>query len=435
MNRIQRLLKSSDILFVCWCMGAAFGTYFCMYAFRKPFNTGTYAGYSIGFLDYKVVLIISQVLGYMVSKFIGIKVIAELKPANRRKLITGLILFAEISLVFFGMVPAPYNFFCLFLNGLPLGMVWGVIFSYLEGRRFTEVLSMGLSTSLIISSGFLKTIYLQVHGLFPLLTEFWLPAVVGLIFLPFFLLFVWMLSVIPAPTEKDIQARSKRLPMDTEDKRKVWRQYRWGLIGIIIVYALLTMLRDFRDNFSVEVWSELDKGWSPDVFAKTESISGAIVLIAIGCLSAVKKSVTAFWYTFALIFAGLALSGLSTVFFRLQWLTPFWWMLLLGMGLFLAYIPIQIAIFERLIAVFRIKANAGFFVYTCDSIGYMGSVGLLLYKECFDHNHSWTTMLVNFSYLQTTVAVVVLVFTALFFYRKASRQKQTAAAHAVIASS
>lgn len=434
MNPLQRLLKNSDLLFVCWCMVAAFGTYFCMYAFRKPFNTGTYTGYSIGFLDYKVVLIISQVLGYMVSKFIGIKVIAELKPANRQKLIISLILFAEISLVLFGMVPAPYNFFCLFLNGLPLGMVWGVIFSYLEGRRFTEVLSMGLSTSLIISSGFLKTIYLQVHSIFPFLTEFWMPAIVGLVFLPFFLLFVWMLSVIPAPTEKDIQARSKRLPMNKEDKKKIWRQYRWGLIGIIIVYALLTMLRDFRDNFSVEVWSELDKGWRPDVFAKTESISGAIVLVAIGCLSAIKKSITAFWCTFGLIFAGLVLSGCSTLLFQLHWLTPFWWMLLLGMGLFLAYIPIQIAIFERLIAVFRIKANAGFFVYTCDSIGYMGSVGLLLYKECLDHNHSWTTMLVNFSYLQTTVAIGVLVLTALFFYRKANQQHQTAAASAAISS-
>jgi hypothetical protein len=261
-----------------------------------------------------------------------------------------------------------------------------------------------------------------------------MPAIVGVIFLPFFLLFVWMLSVIPAPTEKDIQARSKRLPMDNNDKKKVWRQYRWGLVGIIIVYALLTMLRDFRDNFSVEVWNELDKGWRPDVFAKTESISGAIVLIAIGCLSAVKKSATAFWCTFGLIFTGLSLSGLSTLFFHLQWLSPFWWMLLLGMGLFLAYIPIQIAIFERLIALFRIKANAGFFVYTCDSIGYMGSVGLLLYKECFDHNHSWTRMLMNFSYLQTVVAIVVLTLTALFFYRKEQWRKETVTAPAAIIS-
>src|SRR5882757_2294738 len=190
MKPIQRLFARSNLFLIIWSMIAAFGTYFCMYAFRKPFNAGVYAGYSIGILDYNAVLIIARVLGYMVSKFIGIKVSSELKPRHRKKLIISLILIAETALLFFGVVPAPYNFIFLFINGLPLGMVWGIIFNYLEGRRFTELLSMGLSTSLIISSGFLKTIYFELHAIFPALSEFWLPAVIGLVFLPFFLLFV-----------------------------------------------------------------------------------------------------------------------------------------------------------------------------------------------------------------------------------------------------
>src|SRR6476661_8789481 len=124
-------------------------------------------------MDYKVILIIAQVLGYMTSKFIGIKVISELKAHQRKKLIIGLILFAEIALLFFGLVPHPYNFIFLFLNGLPLGMVWGIVFSYLEGRLFTEVLAMGLSISLIVSSGILKTAYFEIHDWFPNISEFW----------------------------------------------------------------------------------------------------------------------------------------------------------------------------------------------------------------------------------------------------------------------
>jgi len=423
MKPIQRLFARSNLFLIIWSMIAAFGTYFCMYAFRKPFNAGVYAGYSIGILDYKAVLIIAQVLGYMVSKFIGIKVISELKPRHRKKLIISLILIAETALLFFGVVPAPYNFIFLFINGLPLGMVWGIIFNYLEGRRFTELLSMGLSTSLIISSGFLKTIYFELHAIFPALSEFWLPAVIGLVFLPFFLLFVWMLSMIPAPTEKDIRYRSVRLPMNKEDKRNVRRKYGWGVLGFIVIYAMLTMLRDFRDNFSVEIWSELDKGWPQDVFAKTETISGAIVLVAIGCLSAFKKSAAGFWGSFLLICLGLIIGGCSTLWFQYHWISPFWWMLSLGTGLFLAYIPIQIALFDRMIALFRIKANAGFFVYTCDSIGYLGSVGLLLYKECFDHNIGWTSMMMHFSYLQTSVSLIILIIIFLFFYRLQRRAK------------
>ena len=423
MNHIQRLLSTSKIFFIAWCMLAAFGTYFCMYAFRKPFNAGTYEGFTLWGMDYKAILIIAQVLGYMTSKFIGIKVISELKAHKRKKLIIGLILFAESALLLFGLVPHPYNFVFLFLNGLPLGMVWGIVFSYLEGRMFTETLAMGLSISLIISSGFLKTIYFYVQAALPLISEFWMPAVIGIFFLPLFLLFVWMLSVIPAPSAEDILHRSPRLPMTKENRRNVLKEYGTGIIGIITAYAFLATLRDFRDNFSVEIWTEMDAGFNKDVFAQTETISGIIVLIAIGCLSAIKNNGKGFWATNFLILLGLVMSGLSTIFFQLHLLTPFWWMLLLGMGLFLAYIPIQVALFERMIALFKIKANAGFFIYICDSIGYLGSVGLLLYKEFFMQTTSWMNVLIKFSYLQTIVSFILLLLACLFFYKHKKQQE------------
>jgi hypothetical protein len=50
----------------------------------------------------------------------------------------------------------PYNVSFLFLNGLPLGMVWGAVFSFLEGRRFTELLGAGMASSFIASSGIVK---------------------------------------------------------------------------------------------------------------------------------------------------------------------------------------------------------------------------------------------------------------------------------------
>jgi hypothetical protein len=182
MQYIKQLLGTSKPFFIAWCMVAAFGTYFCMYAFRKPFNAGIYQGLTLWDIHYKTILIIAQVFGYMLSKFMGIKVISELKSASRTKLIIGLILFAEIALLLFGLVPHPYNFVCLFLNGLPLGMIWGIVFSYLEGRKFTEILAIGLSISLIVSSGILKTFYFDVKEWFPYLSEFWMPFVIGLIF-------------------------------------------------------------------------------------------------------------------------------------------------------------------------------------------------------------------------------------------------------------
>lgn len=418
MKRINHLLANSKLFFIIWCMLAAFGTYFCMYAFRKPFTNGTYTDITLWGLDYKAILIIAQLTGYMLSKFVGIKVISELKASGRKKLIICLILFAEAALLLFGAVPQPYNFFFLFLNGLPLGMVWGIVFSYLEGRRFTETLAMGLSISLIFSSGMIKTIYFMIHEWLPMVSEFWMPALMGILFLPLFLTFVWMLSVIPDPTETDKILRVERLPMNAEDKRSVMAEFGFAIFGIGLIYMMLTTMRDFRDNFSVEIWNEIDSGWDKGVLSLTESISGIIVLIAIGSLSMIRNNIRGFWATQYLIALGLLLSGASTLFFQMHLISPFWWMLLVGMGMFLAYTPIQVVLFDRMIALFKIKANAGFFVYICDSVGYLGSVLLLLYKEFFMRDLSWCNVLIRFSYALTVVCLVLMVMVSIFFNRK-----------------
>jgi hypothetical protein len=428
LKQITSYLQQSRIAFISWSLIAAFGTYFCMYAFRKPFTAGTYSGYSHWGMDYKSILIIAQVFGYMFSKFIGIKVISELKPSQRRLLITVLILIAEVALVLFGMVGPYYNFIFLFLNGLPLGMVWGVVFSYLEGRRFTELLAMGLSISLIVSSGILKTVYFLVQGWFPMISEFWLPAVIGLLFLPFFLLFVWMLAMIPPPDETDIQLRTERTPMTNEDKKTVLRNFGPGVLSFVVIYIMLACMRDFRDNFSVEIWKEVGGVFDKTVFSRTELITSLVVLIAVGSLSLIKKNSKGFIGVQLLIGFGVTLSASSTLLFHQHLISPFWWMQLVGLGLFLAYIPMQIALFERMIALYKIKANAGFFVYICDSTGYLGSVALILYKEFFMRDLSWSKVLMNFSYSLAVVCLIFLVLAAVFFKRKRKAMKAAEAA-------
>ena len=412
-------LNRSRILFIAWCLVASFGAYFCMYAFRKPFNTGLYDEPALWGIGYKTILIISQVAGYMVSKFAGIKIISELKARSRIKLILSLILIAELSLLFFGLIPQPYNFIFLFINGLPLGMVYGVIFSFLEGRRFTEMIAMGLSISIIVASGLLKTIYIELQLLFPMVSEYWIPSFIGLLFLPLFILFVWMLASIPEPTQEDIQLRTKRAPMTNVDKRNALKEFAFPIFCFVICYCILTTVRDYRDNFTIEIWNEIDIGWASDVLFKTEMISGFIVLIVIGSLSWIKSNAIAFRATNLIILTGFLLSGISTLLFKINIIGGFYWMLLIGLGIFLSYTTIQAVLFERMIALFRVKANAGFFIYICDSVGYLGSVALLLYKEFFMREISWSKVLIQFLYIQSILGVVLLGFSALFFYRHA----------------
>ena len=262
---------------------AAFCSYFSMYAFRKPFAAASYSEVAalsaFGLVvQYKTVLIIAQVLGYCVSKFLGIKFVSEM-PATRRALcIGGCIAVAWVALLLFALVPAPWNILCLVLNGLPLGMVWGLVFGFLEGRRVSEVLGIGLSASYILASGVVKSVGKSMINMG--VPEFWMPFATGACFVVPMLVFVFLLASIPPPTAEDRAARTERAPMDARARREFFLTYLPGLLPLTLLYILLTAFRDFRDNFATELWESLG-------FDQQESaalLAGAEVPVTLGVL-------------------------------------------------------------------------------------------------------------------------------------------------------
>ena len=259
MNRISSWLQRSSIpAFSAYAMIASFSTYACMYAFRKPFTVATFEGLSWGGIDYKILLITTQVVGYMLSKFIGIKVVSELPPRRRAAGILVLVVLAGLALLGFALVSPPYNVFFLFLNGLPLGMVWGLVFGYLEGRRTTELLGAGLSVSFIVASGGVKTVgkWLLLSGISP----FWMPLLTGLLFALPLVVSVYLLHQLPPPSAEDERLRTRRSPMNRSQRYRLLRTFAPGLILLILAYVLLTAFRDFRDNFMAELWQAFGYG-------------------------------------------------------------------------------------------------------------------------------------------------------------------------------
>ena len=121
------LAKGPTWLLAIWSATGAFITYFSMYAFRKPFTVAKYENLELLWMDYKVILLFSQVGGYALSKFIGIKVISEM-PSNRRAIsIIGLVAVAHVALLPYAFAPLWLKPSFLFMNGLPLGMVFGCV--------------------------------------------------------------------------------------------------------------------------------------------------------------------------------------------------------------------------------------------------------------------------------------------------------------------
>jgi len=395
---------------------AAFLLYTCVYGFRKTFAVATFDGVDYLGISYKVWLVVFQVIGYAMSKFIGIKVIAELKTSTR---FAGILIFsaiAGVSWLFFGLVPAPYNIIFLLTNGLPLGMIWGLIFSYLEGRQTTEALGAGLSVSFIFSAGFSKTVgaIILAWGV----SETWMPFVASLIFLPPLFLFLWLLDQVPPPTEADHALRTKRKPMNREERRRFVAMFAPALLVLILAYMMLTAMRDFRDNFSKEIWTTLGYGESPEIFTLTEIPIAILVLLAIGSMMFIKNNKKALFINLWMVFAGFALVGFSTLLYSNHVIDPVLWIVLTGLGLYLGYVPFNCVLFERLIAAFRIPGTVGFVMYLADAFGYLGSVGVLLYKEFVQHNVSWMDFFMTTCFVVSLSGGVLLLISIVYFERK-----------------
>lgn len=401
---------------------AAFGLYFCMYAFRKPFTVATFEGMEFAGIDYKIILVLAQVIGYMLSKFIGIRLVSSLRSNQRATYLTLMILGAELSLILFGVLPGSYNFIFLFFNGLSLGMIWGIVFSYLEGRRMTEILGIVLCSSFIVSSGAVKSVGLLVINELGF-SQFWMPAVTGAFFLIPFFICLWLLERLPPPNVKDQLARKKRNPMSSKDRRNVILNFFFPLLILIIFYTALTALRDFRDNFSRELWDSIGFKDNAGIFTISEIPIAIAVLIMLGLFGLIKNNYKAFMgFHFVLLFCSF-LIGMATVLFQNEVISPILWMILVGFGLYACYVPFNSIFFDRMIATYQIEGNAGFLIYLADSFGYLGSIGVLLYKNFGGSNMSWLNFFVKTTYIVAVMGVVISVSSLFYFRRKFKKEK------------
>jgi hypothetical protein len=360
--------------------GAAFLAYASMYAFRKPFTAAAFEGMRVAGVDYKVWLVIAQVMGYMLSKVRGITWIAQIQRRQRARTLAGMIGFAWIALLGFALVPAPWNVPFLFLNGLPLGMVWGVIFGYLEGRRGTELMGACMCASFIVGSGVVKSVgmWLMVRWH---VGEFWMPFATGILFLPPLYLATWVLEHLPAPDAADVAARSMRMPMDAATRRAFFARFLPGIALIVMAYVALTVTRDFRDNFAAEIWNDLGRGHDASVFTETEVPIAVAVLVITAFTMIVRDNLRALMLNHVLIFGGFAIAMGATWLHEQRMIDPLAWIGFSGFGLYLAYVPYNATFFERMLATFCVSGNVGFIMYIADSSGYMGSVLVILAKQ------------------------------------------------------
>lgn len=378
--------KISDLVFILWAGGAALLSYSLVYALRKPFTAASFDGMEAFGLDYKVLTTIIQILGYLIAKFVGIKLISELKKENRMKFILVSILIAELSLVMFGLLPAPYNIFAMFFNGLSLGCMWGVIFSFIEGRRMTDILASLLGISIVISSGVAKSMGLFVMNSLHI-GEFWMPAFIGAFALPLLALLGYILNRLPQPTAEDVEAKSQRVTLDSKQRKALFYNFMPVLLLLFVANLLLVILRDIKEDFLVKIIDMNEhSSW---MFAQVDSIVTLIILTLFGMMVFVKSNIKVLVILLSMVVVGTATMSYVSLNYDTLQLDTVTWLFVQSLSLYIAYLCFQSIFFDRFIACFKVKGNVGFFIVTIDFIGYTGTVLVLMFKEFFSTDINW----------------------------------------------
>jgi MFS family permease len=409
-----------DFLFIIWAGGGALIAYFLVYTLRKAFTASTYHDLELFGMDYKVVITVTQIIGYLLSKFFGIKIVSELKRNHRLPAIILSVTSAELALVLFGLIPYPVNFVCLFFNGLSLGCMWGFLFSYLEGRKLTDILTGLLGVSIVISSGAAKSFGLFVLSLN--VSQFWMPAVIGAVALPLLLIIAYFLNRLPEPTPEDRAFRIERAPLNGKQRLALFKKYSALLIPLLLVNVLFTVLRDIKEDFLVDIVKHTSLNLTSFLFVKVDATVTVVLLAVFGLMVLIKDNRKALYVLLCIMLFGSSLVTLSSIFFGSIISSPVLWIFVQSCGIYSAYLAFQTVFFDRFIACYRITGNAGFFIYLADFIGYLFSCAFLLGKSVLKIHINWLQYYNSLSLVISLISIIAIALATVIMQRRINQE-------------
>ena len=209
--------------------------------------------------------------------------------------------------------------------------------------------------------------------------------------------------------------------MNSSSRSEFLRRYWPGMALLLASYFLLTAFRDYRDNYMIDVLESHGYSYHEygSVVSRMEMLVAVVVLVSMASLSLCRDNRHGVRAVLAVMIGGLALVGCSTVAYRAGSITGLPWMTLLGMESYLAYVPYNSLLFDRIFASTRYLGTAVFTIYVADATGYCGSVLVQIGKDLAWQQASREGYLTNLAMIVSGVASTALVLAAYYFDRRA----------------
>ena len=213
--------------------------------------------------------------------------------------------------------------------------------------------------------------------------------------------------------------------MDRSQRLDFVRQFLPGLLMLLIAYFFLTAYRDFRDNFGVEIFAQLGYGESEvAIFTRSELWVAFGVLGALAMLNLIKDNRLGLIGAFGIMTLGVVIMGCGTLLRDQELIGGLTWMILCGLGSYLAYVPYGSVLFDRLIASTRAIGTAVFAIYVADAVGYAGAISVLLSKDLVAGDMSRLDFFRLLTYGMAILGTLMLVLSGCYFVLLAKQSRR-----------
>ena len=191
-------------------------------------------------------------------------------------------------------------------------------------------------------------------------------------------------------------------------------------MGLLLIYILLTIVRSLRDDFSVEIWQDLGVDDEPSVFAKSEFWVMVGVIAVNGMAVLIRNNRFALLTSLTCIGGGFIMILGTLLAHQANLLTPMGFMVLLGLGMYLPYVAFHTTVFERLIAAFRETGTVAYLMYLADAFGYLGYVGVMIFRNYASDELSYLNLLVWVAASIGIFSFVISCLIGVYYYQSNS---------------
>jgi MFS family permease len=405
---------------------AGFVTCLGAFALRDPFLAAPLAGelslFGTAPVPLRGVCVAAQALGLAMSQPLGAVAVVELDPGRRVPALAAVLGIAELGLVAFALLPNTLAPICLFVNGLALGLVWGLVFGFLEGRRISDGLGAAAAAGYLLAGGLMQRLggVLLSAGV----PAAWTPAAAGVVAAGPLALSLWMLAQFPPPNRQDEAERFFRAPMTAVMRRQFLRASLAGLAMLVVAHAVLSGYRELRVAITMDLWGVYTEPDAPSVLTAAELPVAVLTVVAVGALMVFRDHRRALVAVHGLVLLGLGLIGGATGAYLNGALAPETWMVLVGAGLFVVHVPFTCVLFDRMVAAVGLVGTAVYMVFVA---GAFGQVGRLVVVAIELWHGPLITSLADFAWASIVVTVVaaVLVVGSAAYFRTHRRDAMT----------